>query len=139
MKQGFTRTNEELKLDEILAFLRLSCWDYRRFFECLPTLKSQLPDITELQKRLLHEAIVKVWDAYLPIGEGEDLAFELGTLLLELELHNEALGYLQHSVDLYGPAPGTAYNMAVCHYGLGQTVEAQSYIDQALELDPEFE
>jgi tetratricopeptide (TPR) repeat protein len=63
----------------------------------------------------------------------------LGTLLLEIERHEEALKYLQYSLDLHGPAPGTEYNMAVCYFSLGQTREAQAYLEQAIELDPDFE
>ncbi len=139
LKQGFTEVYEGLKLDEILAFLRLSCWDYKRFFECLPALKKHLADMTGHQKQQLHAAIVNVWDSYLPIGEDLDLAFELGTLLLEIERHEEALKYLQYSLDLHGPAPGTEYNIAVCYFSLGQTREAQAYLERALELDPDFE
>jgi tetratricopeptide (TPR) repeat protein len=116
----------------------LSCWDYRRFCDCLPALKKHLPDMTALQKQQLHEAIVKVWDSYLPIGEEGDLAFDLGTILLEMEFNAEALEFLQRSVDLYSIAPGTAYNIAVCYYGLGQTDQALDYVNMALGLDPEF-
>jgi tetratricopeptide (TPR) repeat protein len=94
--------------------------------------------MTDFQKQQLREAVVKVWDSYLPIGEESDLAFELGTLLLELEFHEHALEFLQRSVDLYGLAPGTAYNIAVCYYSLGEVDRALEYINQALGLDPKF-
>jgi tetratricopeptide (TPR) repeat protein len=139
LKEGISQIYDGLKLDQILAFLRLSCWDFKRFLECLPSLKKQLVDSSDFQKRELHEAIVKIWDAYLPIGEENDLAFELGTLLLEINYHEEALALLQHSVDLYGNAPGTAYNMGVCYYDLGQMEQALESIKQALELDPDFD
>jgi tetratricopeptide (TPR) repeat protein len=138
LKEGMSEIYEALSVDQILAFLRLSCWDYRRFCDCLPALKKHLPDMTALQKQQLHEAIVKVWDSYLPIGEEGDLAFDLGTILLEMEFNAEALEFLQRSVDLYSIAPGTAYNIAVCYYGLGQTDQALDYVNMALGLDPEF-
>ena len=69
----------------------------------------------------MYEAARQTWDAYLPIGEEEDLAFQIGTLLLEMEFYAEALEFLQHSVSLYGAEPGTVYNMAVCCHGLRQT------------------
>ena len=64
------------------------------------------------EKASFDEAVRRVWDAYLPIGEEEDLAFEVGTLLIELGLYAEALEFLEHSVRLYGVEPGTAYNRA---------------------------
>ena len=94
--------------------------------------------MTSLQKQQLQEAIVKTWDCYLPIGEESDLAFELGTLLVEMEFYTDALEFLQRSVDFYGIAAGTAYNMSVCYYSLGQTDQAVASVNQALVLDPDF-
>jgi tetratricopeptide (TPR) repeat protein len=138
LKQGFREIYNALTLGQILAFLRLSCWDYRRFWECLPALKKHLPAMTGVQKQQLREAIVKVWDSFLPIGEESDLAFDLGTLLVEMDFHEEALEFLQSSVDLHGIAPGTAYNIAVCYYSLGRMDQALDYLNQALSLDNEF-
>ena len=138
LKEGIAQIYNALSLDEILAFLRLSCWDYKRFYECLAAMKQHLPSMSDLQKQQLHETILKVWDSYLPIGEEVDLAFEMGTLLLEMEFHAEALEFLQRSVDLHGIAPGTAYNIAVCYYGLDQMDRAMEYVDQALNLDCDF-
>ena len=138
LKEGMAHIYSALTLEQILAFLRLSGWDHRRFCECVPALKKYLPDMTDLQKQHLRQAILRVWDSYLPIGEENDLAFELGTLLLEIEFPVEALELLEHSVDLYGTERGTAYNIAVCHYSLGQVDQALEYVNQALSLDPDF-
>ena len=138
LKEGIAQVYDAFSVDQIFAFLRLSCWDYKRFWECLPVLKKHLPDMTVLQKQQLQEAIVKTWDGYLPIGEENDLAFELGTLLLEIEFYSDALEFLQRSVDLYGIAAGTAYNMSVCYYSLGQIEQALASVNQALTLDPDF-
>ena len=138
LKEPFKQLYDALTVDQILAFLRLSCWDHKRFCESLPALKERLPEMSELQKRQLHEAILKVWDSYLPIGEESDLAFDLGTFLLEMEFYAEAFEFLQRSVELYGMAPGAAYNIAVCLYSLNQMDEALDYVDQALSLDPRF-
>src|SRR5262249_40371009 len=83
LKEGIAQVYDALTPDQILAFLRLSCWDHKRFWECIPALKRQLLSLSDLQKQRLYEAIFKVWDSYLPIGEENDLAFELGTFLLE--------------------------------------------------------
>lgn len=138
LKEAFGALYEALTLEQIIAFLRLSCWDYKRFRECLPVLKQYLPEMTEHQKRQLHDAIVNMWDGYLPIGEESDLAFELGTFLLEMEFYQEALEFLQRSVDQYGMAPGTAYNIAVCYYSLNQLDQALDHVNQALKLDRKF-
>jgi tetratricopeptide (TPR) repeat protein len=139
LKEGVAGVYDSLSPGQLLAFLRLSCWDYRRFLECLHVFKSHLPELDESQKQELYEAVRRVWDAYLPIGEEDDLAFHIGTLLLEMEFYGEALEFLQHSVDLYGAEPGTAYNMAVCCHGLRRTGKALEYVERALELDAEFD
>lgn len=138
LKDGIARIYDALDLDQILAFLRLSCWDYKRFWECVPALKNHLPEMTGVQKQKLHEAILKVWDSYLPIGEQVDLAFEMGTLLVEMGFHVEAIEFLQRSIDLHGIAPGTAYNIAVCYYSLGRMDQALDHVNQALDLDQGF-
>ena len=139
LKSGIEQVYDALTLEQILAFLRLSCWDYKRFLECLPVLKKQLADISETQKQDLYEAIRQVWDFHLPIGEEHDLAFQMGTLLLEMEFHVEALEFFQQSLNLYGMESGTAYNMGVCYYSLRQMEKALECANQALELDPEFD
>jgi tetratricopeptide (TPR) repeat protein len=101
-------------------------------------LKKHLPNMSDIQKHELREGILQIWDSFLPIGEENDLAFEIGTLLVELGFLVDALEFLQRSVDLYGPAAGTVYNMAVCYYSLGQMEEAQAYVGQALQMDHEF-
>jgi tetratricopeptide (TPR) repeat protein len=138
LKEGIVELCDALSFGQIIAFLRLSCWDYKRFWECVPVLKQHLADINDIQKQELREAILKVWDSYLPIGEENDLAFELGTLLLEMDFHAEAVEFLQHSVDLFGLAPGTAYNIGVCYYHLGEIEQAQELVDRALVLDSDF-
>lgn len=139
LKEGVARVYESFSLGQLLAFLRLSGWDYKRFMECLPVIKERLPEAPDAQRQELDEAVRRVWDAYLPIGEEEDLAFQIGTLLLEMESHAGALEFLQQSVNLYGAETGTVYNMAVCCHGLGRTGDALVYVNQALELDPEFD
>lgn len=139
LKEGVARAYDSLSPGQLLAFLRLSGWDYKRFLECLHVFKGHLPELDETQRRELGEAVRRVWDAYLPIGEEEDLAFHIGTLLLEMEFYDEAHEFLQHSVALYGAEAGTLYNMAVCCHGLRQTAKALEYVESALELDPEFD
>jgi tetratricopeptide (TPR) repeat protein len=139
LKEGVARVYDSLSPEQLLAFLRLSGWDYKRFLECLHVFKRHLPELDESRKQELYAAARRVWDAYLPIGEEDDLAFHIGTLLLEMEFYGEALEFLQHSADLYGAEPGTVYNMAVCCHGLRQTAKALEHVNRALELDAEFD
>ena len=75
----------------------------------------------------------------MPIGEEDDLAFQMGTLLLEMDYYPQALEFFEHSIALYEMEPGTGYNMAVCYYNLGQKDRAIEMINLALELNPNFD
>lgn len=46
-----------------------------------------------------------------------------------------ALGFLRD----WRSAPGTFYNLGMCHYRLGQLDPALEYAELAMALDPEFE
>ena len=139
LTKGVESFFEALSPAQALSFLRLSCWDYRVLWGCMHVLKEAAPSAPESLKREIYEAVGRVWDAYLPIGEEADLAFHVGTLLLEMDLYGEALEFLQHSAELYGEEPGTAYNMAVCWHGLRQTSKALECVERALELDAGFD
>ena len=139
LKGAFEPIYSILTLEQLVAFLRWTGWDARRFAECLPVLKERVDDFSDAQKSVLHDAVRRIWDAYLPIGEELDLAFEIGTFLIELRLYAEAVPFLDHSIRLYGLEPGTAYNRAVCHHGLRQLDDALEWVDRALSLAPDFD
>lgn len=134
---GVEQYLDALSLEQLVALLRLSGWDYRIFWNCLPALQAHAPSLSEEQKNTLSEAVRNVWDAYFPIGEEQDLAFRAGTLLYEIGFYSEALDFFRRSADLHGVAPGTAYNTALCYYGLRQMETSLEHIELALELDPE--
>ena len=139
LEQAVADLTGNFKFEQIMALLRLSCWGSRTLWECLPALKSQAAQLSEHQKQELQEALERIWETYLPIGEELDLAFNLGTLLLEAQCHLAALAYFEHSLRLYGAEPGTCYNMALCYFGIGQLSLALDYVDQALEMDRELD
>jgi tetratricopeptide (TPR) repeat protein len=128
-----------LSPEQALAYLRLSAWDHRLLWNLLPVFKNRSGELSEAQRQELQEAIRQVWNCYYPIGEEEDLGFHFGVLLLEMELYREALELFEDSARFYGLEPGTAYNMALCHYGLRDREAAARCVQQALELDPELD
>jgi tetratricopeptide (TPR) repeat protein len=137
LKEGVEGLYDSLTLEQVIAFLRLSAWDYLRFRHCLPVLRDKIQNAKETGKQALCEAIQNTWRAYFPIGEQEDLAFQMGSLLQEMGYYAEALEFFTHSVGLYGQEYGTILNMGICYYSLNRRDLARDYIDQALELYPE--
>jgi len=130
---------DDLSPEQALAYLRLSAWDHRLLWRLIPLFRNA--GLTEARKQDLRDAVRQVWDGYFPIGEeeDEDLGFALGVLFLEMQLYREALDFFGESARLHGLEPGTAYNMGLCCFHLGEMEEAARCVRQALELDPELD
>lgn len=139
LKKGIEKIYDKLTLPQLLAYLRLSRWDANILLGCFPTLLDRVDSLSEPERQALYEAIQQVWDAYYPIGEKRDLAFELGMLLYGMAYYAQALEFFGHSLRLYGPDASTAYNLGMCHYGLRQLEAALAWVEQALALEPAFE
>lgn len=136
LKEGVESCDAPFSLDETLAFLRLSRWDHLRFLHALPRLREGIAGYAPAQAGQIAAAARATWDHYFPIGAQEDLAFEIATLLLEMGLYDEALAFFERSADLHGMEPGTAFNLGLCHVGLGDEESALDCVEQALALDP---
>jgi len=136
LKEGVECGDDQFTLEETLAFLRLSRWDHLRFLNALQRIRAGIDSYTAEQRQSITAAAHATWEHYFPIGDLEDLAFEIATLLLEMGCYEDALSFFQQSADLHGMEAGTALNLGLCHLGLGEESRALICIEQALELDP---
>jgi hypothetical protein len=136
VKKGLEPSYGSLSLDQLLAFLRLSGWDVNVFLGSHAALLGVAAQATRPQREDLYAAVQAVWDAYYPIGEERDLAFEIGLLLCEIAYYREALPFFERSLESHGDDAGTLYNCGLCHHQLGDHQAALSYMDRALALDP---
>jgi SAM-dependent methyltransferase len=94
LKEGLDRCYEALSAEQLLSVLRLSCWDYRRFLAMAPRLIELAATFSPAQREELSDAVARVWDAYLPLGESNDLAVTIGTLLVQMQYHEEGSKFL---------------------------------------------
>jgi hypothetical protein len=133
------RAYPQMSFDQLLSFIRFSRWDPILFYGCAPVLRQRLADASDEQKAELLDVIDRVWQSYLPIGESEDLAFEVGALLEALDDPEAALRHFGVSREVHGATTRTALQMAICHERLGQIELAISSCDEALALDPDCE
>lgn len=140
LREGVEPLYERMGLDEILAFLRLSAWDHRRFLGALPALRRHASTLSDRQRRDLLEVAQAVWADFLPIGEERDLALEAGELLVEAGLEGEALPLLAASAALHGrgDALARAHHAALCHWAAGRPAAARQAVEEALALAPDF-
>lgn len=129
---------ENLSVDQLLAYFRLSRWDPQLLLETFPVLIQKVAELTDTQRVEIRLAVEHIWDTYCPIGEERDLPFHLGMLLYEVRLYNEAMTHFGHSLEIYGPNPSTYHNQGMCYYRLGRFADAMERYETALALDPAF-
>ncbi len=137
--KGLEKNYQHLSLAQMQAYMRLSHWDTQTFLSCFPNLLDKGETLTIVEREDLYQAVQEVWDIYYPMGDKPDVAFYLGMLLYSMAFFPESLEFFNHSIQLYGSNASTLYNIAMCHYNLGQPSTALNFIDQALKKDPAFE
>lgn len=128
---------DEMSLEEILAYLRLSRYDSRPFGWFLPRLTELAAGLDRDERRAVSDTIDRVWDLYFPLGESLDLANAISCLLYEMKDYRRALDFCARSLEIYQPDAGTLTNMAACHHRLGENEKAKALLRAALEQDPE--
>jgi len=139
IKKHFDSTVHILTIRYLLAYLRLSHYDAKIFFKMVERLTEQLPEIADAEKEAVVEALHRVWDMYYHIGEEDDLAFEIGMILYELDYFAEALAYFQHSIATHDVDIATLFNMAVCALQVGDIQQSTDLIAQILADEPNYD
>ncbi|HYQ84281.1 MAG TPA: hypothetical protein VEP28_09810, partial [Rubrobacter sp.] len=138
IKQAMQGIHETLSAAQGLAFLRFSGWDANIFWGISSRLLALIPEMDEETRHDLGQAVHRVWDLYLPIGEQRDLAFQIALILAAIDRVSEALGFFTESLCLHGEHPTTLYNIALCHARLRQLPAALDVIGKALDLQPAY-
>ncbi|MDJ0510211.1 MAG: SAM-dependent methyltransferase [Crocosphaera sp.] len=139
LKKGFDKNHQELKLEQIIAFLRLSRWDSKVLLGCYKYLLELLPLANSYLKKNLVNGITKIWEQYFHVEEDDDLAFALGSLLAKMRIYQEALPYFHYSTEHYGEHPFVSYNKAICYFYLEEMEEALRETEEVLRLFPDME
>lgn len=138
LKKGVEENYAAFGLERLLAWLRLTGWDHNVFLGCLPVLLERAGEAPETLRHELAVAAQRIWEAYFPLRENIDLAFHLGLLAMVLERWQEALGFFDQSLRLYGDSSATAYNVALCLHQLGENPAALERLHDALSAEPDF-
>jgi tetratricopeptide (TPR) repeat protein len=128
---------DQMAIEDILAYVRLSRYDSHQFQFFLPRLIDLATGMTDDEKSAVLETVEKVWAAYFPLGEEFDLAYHIGCMLYEVDCYAEALRYFCCSQNLYGAYTGTLFNIASCHWMMGSAEQATVLLERVLEVDQE--
>ncbi|QMV42676.1 tetratricopeptide repeat protein [Cohnella cholangitidis] len=126
----------EMSIEDMLALLRLSLYDAHQFSRYLPRLLELAGQADPLEREAIAYAVDKVWQLYFPLGEQRDLAFQIASLLYQLEEYEKAIFYFGQSARLYGEYTGTLFNTAICRHMLEQFAEAEAGLRKVLKFDP---
>jgi hypothetical protein len=130
---------DEMPVPQILALLRLSCWDPTTLMRVFDTLARQIRNAF-FQRDDLRDAILRTWANHFPLIQGDNVfAFQCGVLLLELHFYQEAASMFEKSQDLLGGSSATSYNLGLCYSALRRKSEAVACMLEACRLDPAFE
>lgn len=125
-----------LRLVEMLALYRLSAYDATIFLKLLPRLKQVKLQITYEERRRLAESMHKIWDMYFNINEKDDLSYEMGGILYDLGMYQDAMNYFQFSIEIYGDKADVFYNQALCFYQLRQDQLFYNTLEKVKTLMP---
>jgi len=134
---------EEMTVPQILSALRLMRWDTTALVRLFPVLSRQLRSVTAERADLrndLREAVLRTWANHFPVSHGDNiLAFDCGVILLELKYFEEAASMFKASQAMFSPSAATSYNLGLCALGLDHRAEALQFMEEACNLDPQFE
>ncbi len=139
IKRLASRHYDDLTFEEWSSLMRLARWDARIFVESAAAVTKLVEKCTRGEVLELARVVARVWAGYFPIGEEDDIAFCLGSVLFKIAHYHEAIELFSHSLRLYGDNPATHYNAGICHYKLRQFEPALVHLEHALALDPALE
>lgn len=126
---------EQANIGQLLVYVRITHYDSDKFERIIPRLMQLAEDATPAEAGDLSAVAARVWDNHYPMGEKNDLAFQLGIIFYLADRNAEALHYFEQSLSAYGSNAPVYYNMASCYFELEQPEQAAAYASRALELD----
>ncbi|MCU1280651.1 MAG: hypothetical protein JWM53_4197 [bacterium] len=139
LKKAIDPRVDEMSLEQLLAFVRLSGADMDVLLRCRPALSARAAEATAAQRRELGRVVTAAWAGHYAIDEARDVAFELGGLLCDVGEWEAALPLFEASLAQHGPDRATLFNLALCRTRTGQHVEALALVAALLGEDPSFD
>ena len=131
--------NDGLTLSHFLSMLRVSGYDSGLLRECRialePVLRGAAPVLVDEAERVFN----KVFDHHFPLLKEDDLAWDIAILLGVAGRYESALKYHEQSLIVSRPNPERFWRIAECHFLLGEKTQALKWIDQCLEMQPDYE
>ena len=126
-------------LKAVVALLKLGDWDPDVFYKFRDTILNQVPTSGQKLRNDLCRGIPRVWENYYMLDRDKDIAFEIGRFYYGIREYERALGFYLKSSESIGEHHVTCHNMGLCHYSLGQHLEALECFQRSLSLNASYE
>ena len=123
-------------LEQIVTMLRLSEWDPAIVMRYGRALMADASSASPRLRRELINALARVGANYFPIGETDDVPFQIGAILQSIPRPAEAIPWYERSLAQFGAHPATYTNIGLCLYVMARLEEALAAFDRALDCDP---
>lgn len=136
IKKHIEQQIPQLSTHDLLAYLRLSGYDARLFHQFLPRLHELVEEFTEDERFTVLQMAGRIWDGHYPLGETVDMAFEIGTLLLNLAFFQEALNFFHLSEKIYGKKTTVTFAKAAAYALNNHPQKAIDLLNELLHKDP---
>ncbi len=132
------RTKAACTLEAVNAALSLlrgdpHLWDL--FADALPALANASPETAVRDLMATVEAVAAQY--YFHPGAPDTLG-QIGVFYHAMGDFHRALAYFHQSTAYFGTVDATLYNMALCHYALGEREQALSLFQAAVEVNPDY-
>ncbi|HKQ30724.1 MAG TPA: tetratricopeptide repeat protein, partial [Burkholderiales bacterium] len=121
--------------EQLLAMLRLGCYDYRLLRLAIDSVLEYVDGFIEESRRLWREAVERCWRNYFPLGENDPFCFNVGLLAMRIGHWRVAKECLRFCLGVYGDDADTLYYLAQCEASTGRSDDALALLDRAIALD----
>ncbi len=136
---GLNAYLDAMSIPQILALLRLGCWDPITLVRLFPAISRQIRTASG-ERFDLRQAAIRTFANHYPVKPDENvIAFYCGVVLLELRFYDDALSMFKASQQVLGSSASTSFNLGLCYEGLGRLPESLACMAEACNLDPSFE
>lgn len=141
LKEWMDNQLETMGLQQILAFWRLGGYEAEWFIQSAERISELLPTASDEEMLDLERGIALMWTGFYTMEQSYDISLDAGLILYEMDRYEEALVYLERSMQANKEEPIAAvlYSMAICNYELGSEAAALEYARRALALEPDNE
>lgn len=128
IKKSLELTVAQLSAEQMLAYVRLSHWDYRVLSLCIPSLLEKIDTLTIHQRDQWIEALTLSYESYYPLEDENEPRFLMGVLAEHLGAWGLAIQCFENLLDVYKEEPLTLYHMAYCYVELGEYSSAKNML-----------